>query len=88
MRIAVIGIGLIGGSIALGARQRLGACVAAYDESRDAVAAALELGAVDRAGVDIPDAVEAPMPCSWRCPSGSSWTLSVPCSALSSATAW
>jgi prephenate dehydrogenase len=58
MRIAVIGIGLIGGSIALGARRRLGASVAGFDESGDAVGAALELGAVDRAGVDVADTVE------------------------------
>jgi prephenate dehydrogenase len=47
MRIAVLGVGLIGGSVALAARERLGASVAGYDASADAVARALERGAID-----------------------------------------
>jgi prephenate dehydrogenase len=48
MRIAVLGVGLIGGSVGLAARERLGATVSAYDTSPDALALARELGAVDR----------------------------------------
>jgi prephenate dehydrogenase len=56
-RIAVIGVGLIGGSIALAARERLGADVVGYDNSPPALATALERGAVDRAAATIADAV-------------------------------
>ncbi len=57
MRIAVLGVGLIGGSIALAARERLGATVSGYDRSPEALQAALEIGALDRAAPDIADAV-------------------------------
>jgi prephenate dehydrogenase len=50
MRIAVLGVGLIGGSVALAARQRLGASVVGYDVSEEALAAALGRGAIDAAG--------------------------------------
>jgi prephenate dehydrogenase len=56
-RIAVIGVGLIGGSIALAARERLGAEVAGYDSSPAALAAALERRAIDRSAATIADAV-------------------------------
>ena len=56
-RIAVIGVGLIGGSISLAARGRLGAEVVGYDSSSEALAAALERGALDRAAPSISDAV-------------------------------
>ncbi len=56
-RIAVIGVGLIGGSISLAARERLGAEVVGYDTSAPALAAALERGALDRAAATIADAV-------------------------------
>src|ERR1700761_506438 len=49
MRIAVLGVGLIGGSVALAARERVGASVAGYDVSADALAAARERGALDDA---------------------------------------
>jgi prephenate dehydrogenase len=49
MRIAVIGIGLIGGSVALAARERLGATVSGHDRSEQALATALARGALDRA---------------------------------------
>lgn len=45
-RIAIVGLGLIGGSIALAARDRLGARVSGYDPSAAALAAAVERGAV------------------------------------------
>ena len=56
-RIAVIGVGLIGGSIALAARERIGAEVVGYDSSPPALAAALERGAVDRTAPSIAEAV-------------------------------
>ena len=49
MRIAVLGVGLIGGSVALAARERLAASVAGYDASPAALERALERGALDRA---------------------------------------
>ena len=42
MRLAIVGVGLIGGSVGLAARERLQAEVSGYDASRDALAAALE----------------------------------------------
>jgi prephenate dehydrogenase len=57
MRIGVIGVGLIGGSLALAARERLGATVAGYDSSADARAAALERGALQRECEQLADAV-------------------------------
>jgi prephenate dehydrogenase len=57
LNVAVLGVGLIGGSIALAARERLGASVAGFDASPDAVAAAVARGAVDRACADVASAV-------------------------------
>ena len=57
MRIAVIGVGLIGGSVALAARQRTGATVTGADASADALRRALERGAIDRAAGSLNDAV-------------------------------
>jgi prephenate dehydrogenase len=57
LRIALVGVGLIGGSIGLAARERLGASVAGYDSSDQALTSALERGAVDRACADIGEAV-------------------------------
>jgi prephenate dehydrogenase len=47
MRLAVLGVGLIGGSVALAARQRLGAQVTGYDDAPEALERALQLGALD-----------------------------------------
>jgi prephenate dehydrogenase len=47
--VAVIGVGLIGGSVALAARERLGAEVFGFDESPQALKAAVEREALDRA---------------------------------------
>ncbi len=58
MRVAVIGVGLIGGSIGLAARSRLDATVAGYDPDAAVLAAALERGAIDRACPDAAAAVE------------------------------
>ena len=57
MRIAVVGVGLIGGSIGLAARERLGAGVSGWSRSRATLERALELGAIDRAGDSLADAV-------------------------------
>ncbi len=57
MRIAVLGVGLIGGSIGLAARARIGAEVCGYDPDPDVTARALELRAVDRAAGSVAEAV-------------------------------
>ena len=46
MKVAVVGVGLIGGSIGLAARQRLGAHVSGYDPSAAARDTAIARGAV------------------------------------------
>ena len=58
MRIAVLGVGLIGGSIGLAARRRLGAEVVGFDPSPETLERALELGALDRAAAEIGEAAE------------------------------
>lgn len=55
LRVAVLGVGLIGGSIGLAARRRLGAQVVGYDLDAGALAQARELGAIDQAA-DTPEA--------------------------------
>lgn len=55
VRIAVLGVGLIGGSVALAARQRLGAHVVGWDPDPQAIATALAGGALD-AGLAAPGA--------------------------------
>lgn len=57
MRIAVLGVGLIGGSIGLAARSRASATVCGYDPDPDARARALALGAIDEPADDIAGAV-------------------------------
>jgi prephenate dehydrogenase len=57
LKIAVLGVGLIGGSIGLAARRRAGARVCGYDPDARACAAALELGAIDEQAPDIAAAV-------------------------------
>jgi prephenate dehydrogenase len=47
LRIAVLGVGLIGGSIGLAARRRLNAEVAGYDPDSTLLGRAAELGAID-----------------------------------------
>jgi prephenate dehydrogenase len=58
MRIAVLGVGLIGGSIGLAARRHLDAEVAGFDPDRDLLGRAAELGAIDRPGESVAAAVE------------------------------
>jgi prephenate dehydrogenase len=57
LRVAVLGVGLIGGSIGLAARRRAGAQVCGYDPDEDVLARALELGAIDTRAADIAGAV-------------------------------
>src|SRR6476646_1254536 len=58
MRIAVLGVGLIGGSIGLAARRRLDAEVVGYGRSPERLARAVELGAIDRAAGSLAEACE------------------------------
>src|SRR5216117_1552342 len=55
MRLAVLGVGLIGGSIGLAARARLDAEVVGFDPDRANLDRGLELGALDR----VADSVDA-----------------------------
>jgi len=57
VRIAIVGVGLIGGSIGLAARERLGATVSGWSRSRSTLDRACELSALDRAGDSLADAV-------------------------------
>jgi prephenate dehydrogenase len=58
MRIAVLGVGLIGGSIGLAARRRAGAHVCGYDRDAAVCARALELGAIDTHSEELAGAVD------------------------------
>jgi prephenate dehydrogenase len=58
MRIAVLGVGLIGGSIGLAARRRLDAEVAGFDPDRVLLDRATEVEAIDRAAESVASAVE------------------------------
>jgi prephenate dehydrogenase len=55
VRVALVGVGLIGGSIGLAARQRLGAHVVGWNRSPAALEIALERGAIDEAVASIAD---------------------------------
>jgi prephenate dehydrogenase len=57
VRIAIVGVGLIGGSIGLAARERLGAHVSGWSRSAATLERAVALGALDRAGDSLADAV-------------------------------
>jgi prephenate dehydrogenase len=56
--VAVVGVGLIGGSIGLAARTRLGAAVTGYDPDRRVGAAAIERGAINAVARDVVSAVD------------------------------
>jgi prephenate dehydrogenase len=58
MRVAVLGVGLIGGSIGLAARRRLDAEVAGWGHNRETVERAAGLGAVDRVADSVAEACE------------------------------
>jgi prephenate dehydrogenase len=57
LRVAILGVGLIGGSIGLVARKRAGAEVCGYDPDERVRALALELGVIDEQAADIAGAV-------------------------------
>jgi prephenate dehydrogenase len=60
MRIAVLGVGLIGGSIGLAARERVeGAEVVGFGRNPERLRRAVELGAIDRAADSVAAAVES-----------------------------
>lgn len=56
MKLAVLGVGLIGGSIGMAAKRRLGAEVVGFDPDRESLEAALRAGAVDRGAPGIAEA--------------------------------
>jgi prephenate dehydrogenase len=56
--VAVVGVGLIGGSIALAARERLGASVRGFDPADGVLARAMSVGAVDEACGSAVEAVD------------------------------
>ncbi len=58
MRVAILGVGLIGGSIGLAAKGRLGAEVAGFDTDAGILERGLELGALDAAEADVAAAVD------------------------------
>jgi prephenate dehydrogenase len=58
LRIAIVGVGLIGGSIGLAAREHLGAEVVGFDPGDGVLDAALEVGALDRAAPDVAAALD------------------------------
>jgi prephenate dehydrogenase len=53
MRVAVVGVGLIGGSVGMAARSRLGAYVVGWNRSPAALQIALDCGAIDEAVASI-----------------------------------
>jgi prephenate dehydrogenase len=55
-KIAVLGVGLIGGSIGLAARRRLGAEVVGHGRNPATIARAVELGALDRGAASVAEA--------------------------------
>jgi prephenate dehydrogenase len=59
MKVAVLGVGLIGGSIGLAARQHVGdAEVVGFGRDPERLRTAVELGAIDRAASSLADAVD------------------------------
>lgn len=59
MRITIVGVGLIGGSIGLAARERLGAEVTGWDPNPAALDVACARGALDRGAASLEEAVRA-----------------------------
>jgi prephenate dehydrogenase len=57
LNVAVLGVGLIGGSIGMAARRRAGARVRGYDSDAEVLAEALALGAIDDTAGDVASAV-------------------------------
>jgi prephenate dehydrogenase len=64
VRIAILGVGLIGGSIGLAAREWVeGADVVGFGRSPERLDRARELGAIDRASTDLDEALEGAAAC-------------------------
>jgi prephenate dehydrogenase len=59
LRVALVGVGLIGGSIGMAARRRLGAHVVAWNRSPAVLGTALELGAIDEAVASVAELADA-----------------------------
>jgi len=59
LRVSIIGVGLIGGSVGLAARERLGAEVTGWDPSPGVLDAACAHGALDRGAASLEEAVAA-----------------------------
>jgi prephenate dehydrogenase len=57
LRVAVVGLGLIGGSIALAAREHAGASVSGWDADVVAIDTAVEHGVIDRRSATLEEAV-------------------------------
>ena len=57
MRIAVLGVGLIGGSVGLAARKRAGAEVVGFDPDDEHLSRAMDVGALDAAAKSVSEAV-------------------------------
>jgi prephenate dehydrogenase len=57
VRVAIIGVGLIGGSVGMAARERLGATVAGWDPTPGVLERACALGALDRGAGALEEAV-------------------------------
>jgi prephenate dehydrogenase len=57
LKVALIGVGLIGGSIGLAAKRRLDVTIAGYDADASALELARELGAIDEPAATIAEAV-------------------------------
>jgi prephenate dehydrogenase len=58
MKLAVLGVGLIGGSIGMAARRRLGAEVTGFDLDPESLRAAARAGAIDHAASGVSEACE------------------------------
>lgn len=69
MRVAILGVGLIGGSIGLAARDHAEEVVG-YDPDRDVLATALRRGAIGRAAASVAEAVEGADACFCCAPVG------------------
>ena len=71
MNITVLGVGLIGGSIGLAARERMeGARVTGFGRSPERLARALELGAIDTAAGSLEEALDGAEACFCCAPVG------------------
>jgi prephenate dehydrogenase len=57
VKVAVLGVGLVGGSIGRAARARTGAHVVGYDSRADALSSAVDLGAIDEPASELAEAV-------------------------------